>query len=310
MRSSFLLLPAALALFTTACAPSLPVLIAAGRYDEVLCTNDDGTYPGHDDPSVILAIESILRPTVKLHAVTPEEIDHVFADATPDIKARAREAGKRVFMVHRHIESHPTPVHRASASVSVKNDGKWVDDIGYEEKLAEALHEEIPKSHQEGPGALDSVAAWGKDVGEHPIANALTFGIWSALTGPSATSHSVPPTKEDYQRMAPITVGLLHAFPGWSCDDRAGVVCESTDYHLRPKDEGNAPISVEFNVHADMELPGGVFTNARRCNANRTVIVDLPTGGTIEERIALTFGDTTRSFSELDGLKRHGAPKP
>jgi hypothetical protein len=310
VRTSCVFLASAIALLTSACAPSLPALIAAGRYDEAICASDDGTHPRHDDPSLILAIEAILRPTVQLHAVTPEEIDRVFADATPELKARAREASKRLFLVQRHIESQPVHVNNATAYLKIKYAGNWLNDVGSEEKLAALLNEKIPSSHEEAPGTLDTVVAWGKDVSEHPVANFLTLGIWSALNGPSPTSHTIYPTKEDYQRLAPITIGLLHAYPGRSCDERAGAVCDATNFHERPEDEGNAPISVELTVHADSSVEGGIFTAYRKCSANRTVIVELPAGGTIEERMALLFGDKTRSFAEAESLNRRAAPEP
>ena len=92
------------------------------------------------------------------------------------------------------------------------------------------------------------------------------------------------------------------------CDDKAELVCAKADFHERPGDEGNAPITLLFTVYAEAEEEGGLFTRSRTCKGYRTVKVELPTGGTIEERFAAAFGDRTRSFAELASLKR-GTPR-
>jgi hypothetical protein len=299
-------LTAALALCASACAPTLPALLAARRYDEAICLNDEGHYPRKDDATVMRAVEAAMRPTVQLHVVTQEELDQVFAAADSEVRARAHEESKRVFVVQTHLEIQTTPVHRASAMVTLQGEQSYLPTIGGSTELAAFFHEKLPQSHQEGPGVAGALEAWGKDAAEHPVANFLTLGLWSALSGPSAKPTTVSPTEADYQRMAPISHGLRGAFPWRPCGQKPGAPCESWDIYERPKDEGTARIKVRFGVHAEAEEEGGLFSRYRKCEASDAVEVDLPTGGTIEERFAAGFGERARSFSELGSPSAHG----
>lgn len=308
MRLSPILPTAALAVCASACAPSLPALLAANRYDEAICLNDDGHYPRKDDAAVIRAVQASMRPTVKLHVLTEEELDGVFAAASTDVRARAREACKRVFVVQTRLEIQAAPVERVSASVYLQGEQNSIAAIGGRQELAKFFHEQLPQSHQVEPGAMGSLAAWGQDVAEHPVANFLTLGVWSALNGPPAKPTTVNPTDADYKRMAPISEGLSAAFPWRFCGQKPGAPCDSWSIYERPKDEGNVPITLRFSVHVESEEEGGLFSRYRRCEALDSVKVELPTGRTIEERFAVGFGEQTRSFSELERPKRRASP--
>lgn len=307
MRLSPVPLTAALALSASACAPSLPALLAAHRYDEAICLNDDGHYPRRDDESVIRAVAASMRPTVKLHVVTQEELDQAFALADSDVRARAHEASKRVFVLQTRLQIQDAPVQHASASANLQGEQSTLAPIGGQE-LVTFFHEQLPHSHQVEPGALGSLAAWGQDVAEHPVANFLTLGVWSALTGPPAKPTTVNPTEADYKRMAPISEGLRGAFPWRPCGRTPGAPCDSWDIYERPKNEGIVPITLRLSVHVESEEAGGVFSSSRRCEAFHNVVVELPTGRTIEERFAVGFGEQTRSFSELERPKRRASP--
>jgi hypothetical protein len=307
------LLTASLALSASACAPTLPALLAAHRYDEAICLNDDGAFPRKNDRAVMAPIEASLRATVKLHVATKEELYQPFAGASSEVRARAIEASKRVFVVQIRIETQPTVVHEASVLAYIEPAQDHFTQLHDRKELSAFVHEELPQSHQEGPGVTGTIAAWGRDVAQHPIANFLTLGVWSALNGPPATSTTVAPTDEDFQRMAPITVGLLGAFPsGWVglCAHRPGLPCDSSFIYERPKDEGNAPIKLRFTVSAEASEEGGLFGRDRACAARHSVDVELPTGGTIEERFALAFGEGAHLISELDRPKKRALPGP
>ena len=116
------------------------------------------------------------------------------------------------------------------------------------------------------------------------------------------------PTDADYRRMAPITEGLRAAFPWSLCGHTPGASCESSDIYERPKDEGNAPITLQFMMYVQAWESGGLFGSTRSCEASHAVKVELPTGRTIEERFAAGFGEQARSFSELDRPKRRAVP--
>jgi hypothetical protein len=307
MRRLLLPFTAIVSLSAAACGPTLPALIAAHRYDEAICLADDGTYHQHHDPALMSALVAELRPTLGVRVVTADEHDALFVKASPELRDRAREASKQLYVVKTRIERQSSSASKTSVSAYLRDGHQNLPELTGQDKLAGFFHETIPTSHQVGPGALDSVVAWGKDVADHPIANALTLGIWSALNGPSATSRTVAPTDEDFERLAPITTRMDRAYPGWPCSDTAQGPCTSSRIYLRPKDEGTTPIFLELTVSADAQQEGGVFTQWRMCQVYDSITVELPTGGNIEERFA-AFGDQPRSHAELARMQRRPAP--
>ena len=252
-----------------------------------------------------------MRLTVKLHVVTKPEIDQVFAGASSDVRARALEASQRVFVVQTRLETQPAPIFRVSIETRVQQAQSDLPPIQGRKELAAFFHEQLPQSHEEGPGVAGTISAWGRDVANHPLANALTLGAWSALNGPSATSTTVEPTEDDYRRATPISAGFFGAFPAGRrgfCSNEPGKPCDSTFIYERPKDEGHAPITLRLGMHAEVLDEGGVFTSSRICEALHSVDVELPTGGTIEERFAAELGERAHLISELDRPKKSALP--
>lgn len=298
MRQALLGFTAALSLSASACA-SLPTLLTAHRFDEAVCSVDDGSAVRHDDPSLMLAIEAELHPTVQIHAVTPAEVDALFADADSALRAHAREEARRVVIVRTRIGTQGGAVERAWLQASIRRGGQPITPVPTGEQLTAFFHETVPKSHEVGPGVAGTVVAWGRDVGANPVANALTLGLWSALNGPSATSTTVAPTQEDFLRTAPISTRLSTAFPSHYCEEKTGASCEYSSIFERPAGDDRAPFTVRVEMTATAAEGGGVFSSLRFCTANRVVEVSLPPGPTLEERFAARFGEGPHSLSDL-----------
>jgi hypothetical protein len=162
------------------------------------------------------------------------------------------------------------------------------------------FHETTPSSHVEGPSVGDHVGAWANNAAEHPIATALTLGLWSVVDGPSARPRTVEPSPAERLTSAPITERLEGAFArAWSerSDDPSR---KATNIVLFYDRSDPPPTGVDVLIELAATEGGGPFKRFRTCNTSRGMTIPLPARATVEESLAALFPTGPRPLSSLD----------
>jgi len=289
-----------------ACLPgcaSLPTLIGAKRYREAVCVVHGEAEHSPDRTALAAAVEADLNPMIEIHALTADEIEARMAKDAPEDLPFARAAFARLLAVRIRTTSRPgtlVALDEAGVYPLLKRGGESItEQIMVRDDLVAFFGEKLAPSRTEAPGVVAKVGAWEQDVERHPLANALTLGAWSALTGPPATPTVVEPTAAERRRAAPITERLLAAFPPTFCSQTPSASCDRVRFYRRPEGAASAPITVQLVFFMTAREDETFFRRARDCRVDERFVVPLPEAPTLEERFAARFPAGLHPLSAL-----------
>ena len=283
-----------------ACAPSLPALIGAKRYRDAVCAVEDEGERSPHRSALARAVEADLGPKIEIHALTAAEFEAHMANDHPEAVPFARAAYERLFALRVRTAGRPVALDEAGVHLWLKRAGANIQEQPMtRDDLMALFGEKNGPPRTEEPGMQARVEAWQRDVEEHPIANALTMGAWSALTAPSAKPKIVNPTAEERWRFAPITESLLATFPPTSCSEAPSASCDTIKLYRRPEDAARAPITVQLVLFMSGHEDDAFSRPAHDCRVLDPFTIALPEAPTLEERFAARFPEGLRPLSAL-----------
>ncbi len=315
-RATPLLLVTMLATLVTACAPTVPELLAKRELGEALCAVN-GYGQGAHHAEVMAALRDQLDPAVHVHGITAEELAPLLGDKAGVVAEAALILKVRYDARPVHLDSFTVQVSLVSASGAAPeqlevppesyNATPWLDREQARALIAALTGETIPESEREyyGPSALDNAA----DAAQAVATTSLVllevislgivpfveiFGAEYPAARPSGV-HVTHPTDEEVRAQAPATEALIDLFrsDAWQRWTRPGARYEHLQLWQRPPND--APIELVISAWYD----AGSGDLGVECGELELLRVPLPPGATLEERVHAVFGDRMRRLYDL-----------
>jgi hypothetical protein len=276
------------------CAPSFAQLVRDRHYREAGAALDAPGATRAQRAALGAAIEADLAPALHVHPVTDAEL----ARLSPALPAAL--AG-RALLVRLRVESTSAPIDRFTVDVALARGARRLraSSLFGRDEIAAVLGDALPQPATVEPSWLER-GVHGAATAAATTAQIFSFVllVWAPPLAaaamdalrppPPPQSRVVVPTDEDYARAAPSTEALYRATgslhysftPGGRCDELLALPLAA--------DDATAPRALVFVLEGEPGLA-------------RAVVVPLPPGGSLAERIRARFGEQMRTVRELEG---------
>ena len=283
----------------SACAPTLPSLIAERHYGEAICAaNEATTYDIDKDQlhrdtaeGVAQAMVTDLAPRVHLHALTHSELETLVGPKT------AAAIATDYVIVRAVLDTDRIPFAEFSFGPLLTVEGEQVSAQPWKRShIVSLTGEMLPEARTVEPGAVakaihdvESALHGAREIGTL-LLDVPTLGIFSKFFPLGAaprepTAEVVRPTEKEIVCAAPLAVALERALASdWLCEP--GRSC--TDWTAWPR-AGTAGGALSFHFSFEQQAVSG----RGDCTTWTEVPFALPPGRSLQERIAAAFPNTT-----------------
>lgn len=261
---------------------SVTSLANRGNYPEAICEYDS-------ERANLDALEAVLEPELQLelhvHVLDVGGEQALFGDELPV------EFRERVAVVRMHYASNEVAVDWLDLVPTATVGGRTVDVRPNRNMIAEYLGESLPDAQLESR-ELGAERAWSL-VGEYFETYAKPIpAILRVRDGePEVRTSYRPPTDDEIRDVAPATQEI-HEQLARGCST-SGVQCER--FFLLPRT--NEEVRLTFTRR--LATLGSDVTTPFECSALRDWEVVLPSGGTLEERLAGKFGTGLQPIEQV-----------